>query len=255
MQECTISAEALSSDDNSRTCDPVGVQNVGPLEIDRAAPVQRTRLDDHSWVDVVDGFVMRPEAQMDHFLHQVRWSSTEVLRYDRYVPEQRLAAALRADDHPLTRHTGLHLESRHRVRWTGVAAILYRDGNDFQGLHSDREMRWLDDTLIAIVVLGARRPFVLRARSASDRYDRVPAGDHPDDVVLTPGHGDLLVMGGANQRDWLHGVPGTGTSEPRISLTWRWTARRGRPDTNPTYYDGRSFSDGRRRAPTRTRPA
>ena len=89
-----------------------------------------------------------------------------------------------------------------------MAAILYRDGQDFQGLHSDREMRWLDETLIAIVVLGARRPFVLRPRL--DRgvpVDRVPAGSDPDDVVLTPGEGDLLVMGGACQREWLHGVP------------------------------------------------
>lgn len=222
------------------------------LEIDRTAPVQRIRLDEHSWVDLVDNFVRHPDEQMEHFHGGVQWSSTEVLRYDRYIPEQRLAAALRADDHPLTRQTGLHLESRHRVRWSGVAAILYRDGTDFQGMHSDREMRWLDDTLIAIVVLGARRPFVLRPRSTSDRYDRVAAGDHPDDVVLNPGRGDLLVMGGANQRDWLHGVPGATTREPRISLTWRWTSRRGRPDTNPTFYDGRSFSDGPRRPPTRT---
>jgi len=69
--------------------------------------------------------------------------------------------------------------------------------------------------------------------------------------VLLPGHGDLLVMGGACQRDWLHTVPPAVTELPRISLTWRWTSKRGRPDTNPTYYDGRAFSDGGPRPPTR----
>ena len=136
-----------------------------------------------------------------------------------------------------------------------MAAILYRTGEDFQGLHSDREMRWLDDTLIAIVVLGQRRPFVLRPRAPlAEVVERVPAGTGPGDVVLLPGEGDLLVMGGSCQRTWLHGVPGAATERPRVSLTWRWTSRRGRPDTSPTYYDGRHFSDGPRRPGSRTRP-
>jgi len=28
----------------------------------------------------------------------------------------------------------------------------------------------------------------------------------------------------------------------RISAQWRWTSRRGRPDTNPSYYAPRHFS-------------
>ena len=64
--------------------------------------------------------------------------------------------------------------------FTGVAAILYRNGDDFQGLHSDREMRWLDETVIAIVVLGVRRPFVLRPRASGGvPVERVPPGSDP----------------------------------------------------------------------------
>jgi alkylated DNA repair dioxygenase AlkB len=225
------------------------------LVIDRAAPVRRIDLDATSWVELVDGFVRSPDEQMAHFHQVLQWQTTEVLRYDRYVPERRLSAHASTADHPLLRQTELHLRSCWPVRWEGAAAILYRDGDDFQGFHGDREMRWLDDTLIAIVVLGERRPFVLRPRTTSDRLDSVTAGRHPDDVILTPGHGDLLVMGGANQRDWLHTVPVTATDRPRISLTWRWTSRRGHPDTNPTFYDGRSFSDAPRRPPTRSRRA
>jgi alkylated DNA repair dioxygenase AlkB len=180
------------------------------------------------------------------------WQQSEVLRYDRYIPERRLSAGLRADGHPLLRQTDLHLEATYRQHFTGVAAIEYRSGEDFQGLHSDREMRWLDDTLIAIVVLGQRRPFVLRPRAPmAEVVERVPAGTGPDDIVLMPGEGDLLVMGGANQRSWLHGVPAHDTVHPRISLTWRWTSRRGRPDTNPGYFDGRQFSDRPRQPGTR----
>lgn len=179
----------------------------------------------------------------------------EVLRYDSYVPEQRLGAGLRTDSRALLRQSELHLEATYRRRFTGVGALLYRDGKDHQGLHSDRELRWLDDTLIAIVVLGQRRPFVIRRRSAMKDINRTPAGKDPDDVVLTPGEGDMVVMGGAMQRDFLHGVPAFETPNARISLTWRWTSRRGRPDTAPSYFDGRQYGDRPRQPGTRrTRP-
>jgi alkylated DNA repair dioxygenase AlkB len=222
------------------------------LEIDRR-PATRISLDEQSWVDMVEGFVRRPVESLATVLDGTPWGQNEVLRYDRYVPEQRLMAGLRADSMPLLRQTDLHLQSRYRVAFDGVAAILYRDGTDFQGLHSDREMRWLDDTLIAIVVLGERRPFVIRPRTrwTDALAQKVPAGKGGDDLVLMPGEGDLLVMGGACQRAWLHGVPAVDTPRPRISLTWRWTSRRGRPDTNPGYFEGRQFSDAPRRPGTR----
>jgi alkylated DNA repair dioxygenase AlkB len=225
------------------------------LQIDRHAAIERVTLAPSSWVEIVPGFVLCAPAAFTELHDTLSWQQTEVLRYDRYVPEQRLGVGVRADANPMLRQTGLHLRSRFRVPFTGVAAILYRNGEDFQGLHSDRELRWLDDTVIAIVVLGARRPFVLRQRAAGGvPIDRVPAGSGPNDLVLTPGQGDMLIMGGACQRDWLHRVPKASTDEPRISLTWRWTSRRGRPDTNPTYYDGRHFSDGARLPGSRSRP-
>ena len=185
------------------------------LTIDRRAPVRRVELDAGSWVDVVDGFVARPDEQFRRLRDDTPWTQTEVLRYDRYVPRSASAPMLREDVDPFLRQTGMHLAATYRVRWSGVAALLYRDGDDFQGFHSDREMRWLDDTLIAIVVLGVRRPFVLRRRGPTAQVvDRTPAGALDDDVVLTPGEGDMLVMGGAAQRDWLHTVPRADTPRP-----------------------------------------
>ena len=225
------------------------------LRIDRSAAARRIDLDDGSWVELVAGFVPRAEVAFEEIHAATEWEQTEVLRYERYVPEQRLGAVLDADRHPLLRQTSMHLRAHYRVQFSGVGALLYRTGEDFQGLHSDREMRWLDDTMIAIVVLGARRPFVFRPRRPlAEVTSRPPAGSQPDDVVVTPGEGDLLVMGGACQRDWLHGVPAADTAHGRISLTWRWTSRRGRPDTNPGYFEGRQYSDRPRRPGTRIRP-
>ncbi|MCB0995839.1 MAG: alpha-ketoglutarate-dependent dioxygenase AlkB [Acidimicrobiales bacterium] len=226
------------------------------LTIDRRAPTRRIELDEQSWVDLVDGFVVDPDAQFALVDAAASWQQNEVLRYDRYVPEQRLSAMIRPDALAVFRQIGLHLQATYRVPFVGPGVLKYRDGTDFQGLHSDREMRWLDDTLIAIVVLGARRPFVLRKRAAgAPPIDRTPAGAGAGDVVLLPGCGDLLVMGGAAQRDWLHGVPAADADAARLSLTWRWTSKRGRPDTNPGYYEGRQYADGPRRPGYRSRRA
>lgn len=224
------------------------------LTIDRRAPVRRIELAEHSWVDVVEGFVRQPAVELAEIHETAPWMQGETLRYDRYVPERRLGAGMRAEQRALLRQTGMHLQSTYRVPFTGVSALLYRTGDDFQGLHSDRELRWLDDTRIAIVVLGQRRPFVFRKRvPVAEVVERIPAGTAEGDIVLTPGEGDLIVMGGASQREWLHGVPRADTPNPRISLTWRWTSRSGRPDTNPTYFEGRQYSDGPRQPGSRMR--
>ncbi len=227
------------------------------LGIDRRAAVERIPLGDGtSWVDLVRGFVRRPDELFETVRTTVPWEQREVLRYDHYVPERRLGGRIVPTSGPdAVRQAGLHLEAAYRVRFEGVAAILYRDGQDHQGLHSDREMKWLDDTLIGITVLGARRPFVLRQRGIDANHkDLTTAGEAPGDVVLLPGHGDLLVMGGRSQKDWLHAVPAATTDEPRISLTWRWTSRRGRPDMNPGYSEGRQFSDRAHQPGYRTTP-
>lgn len=215
----------------------------------------RTQLGALSWVDLVPGFVRNADDVMNRMHADTNWLQNETLRYDKYVPERRLSAGLRSSSQPLLQQTDMHLRATYRQPMDGVAAILYRTGEDFQGLHSDREMRWLDDTLIAIVVLGQRRPFVIRERGlwAASIVDRVPSGKDPNDLMLMPGEGDLLVMGGRCQADWLHGVPAFETENPRISLTWRWARRTGRPDTNPGYGDGRQFSDRPRQPGQRIR--
>lgn len=242
------------------------------LEINRSVPVERTPLGDgRSWVDLRPGFVPKADVLFESTLATTNWRQSEVWRFDHYVEERRLGARFRADKleegllKDVLTQTSLHLQSVYRARLNGVAGILYRSGEDFQGLHSDRVLTWLDDTLIAILVLGERRPFRLRqrntfsstsARSAAPGTPPTAAFSEPreGDVVFNPGHGDLLVMGGRCQRDWLHAVPEFATENPRISLTWRWTSKRGKPDTGPRKSDGKHYSDRPRVKGTRSRP-
>ena len=50
-----------------------------------------------------------------------------------------------------------------------VALNYYRDGRDSVAFHRDRELRHLDDTLVIIVTLGSRRPFLIRPLDRSQR--------------------------------------------------------------------------------------
>jgi alkylated DNA repair dioxygenase AlkB len=122
------------------------------------------------------------------------------------------------------------LERQYHVRFGGVGLNYYRDGNDSVAFHRDRELRHLDDTLIAIVTLGAKRPFLIRSRSGGGSFD------------VSPASGDLLVMGGACQVGYEHGIPKVAHAGPRISASYRWSSRRGRPEEGPTWRAPQRFT-------------
>ena len=112
-------------------------------------------------------------------------------------------------------------------------------------------MTWVDDTLVALLSLGAQRPWMMRpddGRPVIDVEDGLRGA-----VDLSPACGDLIVMGGRCQRDWLHAVPPVSTPvRSRISAQWRWTSRRGEPETEASR-DPRFFTDAPPRLPPRPR--
>ena len=100
------------------------------------------------------------------------------------------------------------LQHRYRVKFDCVALAHYRDGRDGQAFHRDRDMRYCEDTVIAILSFGPRRPWLLRPRTRADKWIAEHGGATVD---LAPAGGDLLVMGGRCQVDWEHSVPQAGT--------------------------------------------
>jgi alkylated DNA repair dioxygenase AlkB len=215
--------------------------------IDTSVPVERTDLGSGAWVDVVRGLV--PDAQQVHddLADSVAWQQGRVFRYERWVQEPRLGGWQSGGDrHPALVQVGDWISRRYRVRFDGVALARYRHAADSVSFHRDRELRWLEETVIGVLTTGGRRPFLMR-----------PIGErrtaHDDDMVegdgatfdLSPAGGDLIVMGGRCQASWLHAVPkvhGGAAVADRISAQWRWTSRRGRPDTNPGYSAPRRYS-------------
>ena len=180
---------------------------------------ERIQLDPGSWIDVARGWLLGADDLLDALASRVAWHQGRRRMYDRMVDDPRLSRRYRdpgSVPHPVLADVRAELAARYRVGLGPLALNYYRDGRDSVAFHRDRELRRLDDTLIAIVTLGARRPFLVRPLAGTRRRSR----------DLAPGSGDVLVMGGACQLAWEHGVPKVARAGPRISATWRWGASR-----------------------------
>ena len=198
--------------------------------------VERVHLDDTSWVDVARGWITGADVLFDALAHGVAWQTSRLFRYDHWVEERRLGSFWRAGlplPHGSLGDMHKTLQKTYDTRFGGFGMLQYRDGRDGQAFHRDTDMRWLDDTVIAIVSLGAQRPWYLRPRG--NRYSTSLAKGATHDFA--PASGDLLVMGGRCQADWEHSVPYLGATPVgvRISLQWRYARRVGRPFMGASY--------------------
>jgi alkylated DNA repair dioxygenase AlkB len=174
----------------------------------------RHPLSDHSWIDEVRGWLSGSDEVFAQLAGDAeRWNQREVVMYHRVLPEPRLTRWWRVDsgDPPPTPLLDLgrrHLCARYARPFVSIGCNWYRDGRDSVAWHRDR-VRHLADPIVAILTLGEPRPLLLR-----------PFGGGPS-RSFTPGHGDLLVMGGRCQHEWEHTVPKVRRAGPRISVTYR----------------------------------
>lgn len=96
-------------------------------------------------------------------------------------------------------------------RYNSVLLNYYRDGADSMGMHSDDEPELGLEPVIASVSYGATRTFILRHK----RSKRTVKLDLTD--------GCLLLMAGALQANWQHGINKTAKLVgPRLNLTFRF---------------------------------
>lgn len=197
-------------------------------------PVLQSTLFDHAdrrdlgsgaWLEVRSGWLFQGDSVNDSLfgeLHDaIPWRAERRQMYDQMLDVPRLVSFHDFADHlappPHPRLTWL----RRRLNdlyagelgepFMTAGLCLYRDGNDSVAWHGDIIGRSkTEDTMVAIVSLGATRVFALR-----------PRGGGPS-LRLRQGHGDLLVMGGSCQRTWEHSIPKTAqpTGE-RISIQFR----------------------------------
>jgi alkylated DNA repair dioxygenase AlkB len=179
----------------------------------RFTGVVRHELTDGAWVDEARGWVTGANGLFERLLAGTPWRQRDIWMYERRVPEPRLTHRwhLHDDDPPLPilRAMATTLSERYGVVFTQVGTNLYRDGSDSVAWHGDRVARELPEATVAVLSLGAPRPFRLRPKGGGTS------------IGFLPGPGDLLVMGGSCQRTWDHAVPKVSSAAPRMSVQFR----------------------------------
>jgi alkylated DNA repair dioxygenase AlkB len=188
----------------------------------------RWELPDGGLVELIPEFVPpeRCATMFESLRAALPFEAKEIRIMGRNVMQPRLTAWV-GDEGAVYRYSGmLNLPqpwseplAELRVRVTEAAGVgfnsvlcnLYRSGTDSMGMHSDSERELGENPVIASLSLGAVRRFQLRHRK------RRGVGldlDLPD--------GSLLIMRGALQHHYRHGVPKQpGIEGARINLTFR----------------------------------
>jgi alkylated DNA repair dioxygenase AlkB len=199
---------------------------------------QRTLLAHGAWVDLQRGWLDGSAELFTRLAERVPWRAERRKMYDRTVDVPRLLCFYREDD-PLPdqalvacrRELSEHYQAELGESFVTAGLCLYRDGRDSVAWHGDllggpgggpRASRAgrgsTEDTMVAILSLGAARPLLLRPRAGVSE-DGSPG---PGTLRYNLGHGDLIVMGGSCQRTWEHAVPKTAHSTgARISVQFR----------------------------------
>ena len=176
-----------------------------------AAALPRVHLDARSWVDYRPGWLAGHVELFDSLRRGIEWHAERRAMYDAVIDVPRLTATIPDDGPcpPALARARRSLERHYRRRFESMRLAWYRDGRDSVAMHGDRIGRRIADTVVAILSLGAPRRFLLKpaAGGRSHRFDL--------------GGGDLLVMGGACQRTWRHGIPKVRSAGPRISIQFR----------------------------------
>lgn len=188
------------------------------LHLSQLNALRRTVLGDGAWIDLLPGWLSGADALFARLVDEVPWRAERRQMYEHVVDVPRLLAYYRAGDalpHPVLDEARQAL-SAHYARelgepFTTAGLCYYRDGRDSVAWHGDRIGRGArEDTMVAILSVGAPRDLLLRPR-------------HGGETLRRPlGHGDLIVMGGSCQRTWEHAIPKTARAAgPRISVQFR----------------------------------
>ena len=189
--------------------------SVSPL----AGQVQRVQLTQGAWVDRCPGWLAGADELFERLRTSVPWRSERRQMYERVVDVPRLLAFYDVDA-PLPDASLVAAKAELDTYYADelgepfvtAGLCLYRDGRDSVAWHGDRIGRSsTEDTMVAIISVGAPRALMLRPCSGTAKTVRFDVG-----------HGDLVVMGGSCQRTWEHCVPKTSRATgPRISIQFR----------------------------------
>ena len=159
----------------------------------------------------------------DKLIENTPWEQGVYKMFGRDVKTPRLLWAMRENDFkvpsgysvtgnseftPLINKLRVKVEDYTKTKLRYAQLNYYRDGDDYIGWHSDKEVN--DGDIIASISLGAVRKFSLKSKDNNLKYD------------LYLKSGSLLVMdSNASKTFWQHSLPKMKTNDLRINITFR----------------------------------
>ena len=142
-------------------------------------------------------------------INEIPWKTSTIKMYGKEVPIPRLQCwvgdpgceyaysgkSLQRYDffEPLIEIRSL-IQNQLGIYFNSVLANLYRDGNDSMGFHAHDEPELGNNPVIASVSLGADRPLIFQNK------------DKTETKIFDQPHGSLMIMRGATQSTWKHGI-------------------------------------------------
>jgi alkylated DNA repair dioxygenase AlkB len=169
-------------------------------------------LDATSWIEHVPGWLRPSVGLFDELMASAPWEQRSRYMWSKRVIEPRLTAEYQdLADVPqralrlVTDALSHHYQVDYRYLWLN----LYRTHRDSTSWHGDPIGKLQQTSIVPVLSLGATRRFLIKSR------------DGGKSEQLTVSSGDLIVMGGRSQRDWLHSVPKqSAPAGPRISVNF-----------------------------------
>jgi alkylated DNA repair dioxygenase AlkB len=169
---------------------------------------------------------------LQELIENTPWRAESVVLWGRRYPQPRLTAWYGDEDARYV-YSGIELDplpwtprllaikaSVERAaghRFNSVLMNYYRNERDSMGMHSDDEPELGVEPVIASLSFGDARTLVFRHRSDRSRKP----------VRIELGDGSLLLMRGATQRNWKHGIAKERRPRgARVNLTFRRIAGR-----------------------------
>jgi alkylated DNA repair dioxygenase AlkB len=160
---------------------------------------------------------------MAQLINETPWGTEIVTVYGKQHPQPRLSAAYGDARYtysgltiaplpwtPLLLAIKAAVEAVSGYTFNSVLLNYYRDERDSMGMHSDDERSLGRNPVVASVSFGATRTFILRHKATRQT------------IKLDLTDGCLLLMAGALQHHWQHGINKlTKTTGARLNLTFR----------------------------------
>ncbi len=157
----------------------------------------RVDLDHGSWLEHHRGWLdshvelFQELSMLSTWEQRTRWMFSKVVAEPRLTAEFRSLPEAPASLIRLAKVLSDHYDVDYDSAWLN----LYRDQNDSTSWHADRPSCKREHCIVPVLSLGESRRFLIRAKDGgSSRPFVVEAGD-------------LIVMGGRCQKDWVHSVP------------------------------------------------